>query len=193
MANINFRKYHRQIAPIIFVPLLLTALTGVIYRVAESWFGLEGDAVEFFLDIHQGSYLGKQLRPFYILFLALGVIGTLVSGIVMTRLLADRPERQDVKLNFRKVHRIFAPIILLPLAISTITGLIYRIGRSWFGMSKDVGNIFLSIHQGEFLGEFLTPVYVIFVGLGAVLLLVTGISMTGIFRKKRQSVSGENN
>jgi len=74
----------------------------------------------------------------------------------------------------------------LPLAVSTITGLIYRIGRSWFGMSEDVGNIFLSIHQGDFLGEFLTPVYVIFVGLGATLLLVTGISVTGIFRKKRQ-------
>ncbi len=186
MANINFRKYHRQIAPIFFIPLLLTALTGVIYRVTESWFGIEGDVVEIFLDIHQGNYLGKQLRPFYVLFLALGVIGLIISGVIMTRLLANRPERPNAKLDFRKIHRLSAPIIFLPLAVSTITGSIYRIGRSWFGMSKEVGKVLLSIHQGEFLGEFLTPVYVLFVGLGAVLLLITGINMTGIFRKKRQ-------
>jgi hypothetical protein len=192
MASINFRKYHRQIAPIIFIPLLLTALTGVAYRVAESWLGIEGDAVEFFLDIHQGNYLGKQLRPFYVLFLALGVIGLIVSGLVMTRLFANRPNRSNAKLDFRKIHGISAPIIFLPLAVSTITGLIYRIGRSWFGMSKDVGNVLLSIHQGEIFGEFFTPIYVIFVGLGAVLLLVTGINMTGIFRRKRQPKVEEN-
>jgi hypothetical protein len=54
-------------------------------------------------------------------------------------------------------------------------------------MSKDVGNVLLSIHQGEFLGTFLMPIYVIAVGSGAVLLLITGINMTGIFRRKRQT------
>ena len=187
MANINFRKLHRQIAPIIFIPLLLTTLTGVVYRLAESWFGLEGDASEIFMVIHQGGYLGKKLRVFYVLLLALGTIGIIVSGLMMTKFFgANRPERQGTKLDFRKVHRIAAPIIFLPLAVSTVTGLIYRIGRTWFNMSNDVGEIFLNIHQGEYLGDFLMPLYVLLVGLGAIMMLVSGINMTGIFRKKRQ-------
>lgn len=187
MTNINFRKLHRQIAPIIFIPLLLTTLTGVVYRLAESWFGLEGDASEIFMVIHQGGYLGKKLRVFYVLLLALGTIGIIVSGLMMTKFFgANRPERQGTKLDFRKVHRIAAPIIFLPLAVSTVTGLIYRIGRTWFNMSKDVGEIFLNIHQGEYLGDFLMPIYVLLVGLGAIMMLVSGINMTGIFRKKRQ-------
>lgn len=193
MANVNFRKIHRQISPIIFIPLLLTALTGVAYRLAESWLGMEEDGaqnfmdIHLFMDIHQGSYLGHKLRAFYVLLLALGTIGLIVSGLTMTKLFgANRPERPDAKLDFRKVHRIAAPIIFLPLAVSAVTGLIYRIGRSWFQMSDEVGEIFLKIHQGEYLGEFLMPIYVLLVGLGSILMLVSGINMTGIFRKKRQ-------
>ena len=193
MANINFRKLHRQIAPIIFIPLLLTAITGVAYRLAENWLGMEGEASEIFMVIHQGGYLGKALRPFYVLLLALGTIGIIVSGLTMTKLFgANRPERAEAKLDFRKVHRIAAPIIFLPLAVSTATGLIYRIGRSWFQMSDEVGEIFLTIHQGEYLGEFLMPIYVLLVGLGAILMLVSGINMTGIFRKKRQPKIDDN-
>ncbi|OCR01164.1 peptidase [Oscillatoriales cyanobacterium USR001] len=187
MTNINFRKLHRQIAPFIFIPLLLTALTGVIYRLAEDWFGIEGDATKIFMVIHQGEYFGQSFAAIYVLLLALGTIGIIVSGITMTKLFgAKSPEKPGTKLDFRKIHRIAAPIILLPLAISTVTGLIYRIGRAWFNMSKDAGEIFLNIHQGEYLGEFLMPIYVLFVGLGAILMLVSGINMTGIFRKKRQ-------
>lgn len=98
MASINFRKLHRQVAPIIFIPLLLTALTGVTYRLAQSWFGIEEDAAEIFMVIHQGSYLGKELRPFYVLLLALGVIGLIVTGLTMTKFFGRaRPERPDRK------------------------------------------------------------------------------------------------
>lgn len=192
MANVNFRKLHRQVAPIIFIPLLLSALTGVAYRLAESWFGIEGDAAEIFMVIHQGGYLGKALRPFYVLLLASGTIGLIVTGLTMTKFLGGaRPERQGAKLDFRKVHRIAAPIVFLPLAVSTVTGVIYRVGRSWFKMPKEVGEFFLNIHQGEYLGDFLMPIYVLLVGLGAILLLVTGLNMTGIFRKSRQPKTEE--
>ncbi|MEG4850389.1 PepSY domain-containing protein [Microcoleus sp. B5-D4] len=192
MASLNFRKLHRQVAPIIFIPLLLSALTGVTYRLAQSWFGIEDDAAEIFMVIHQGSYLGKELRPFYVLLLALGVIGLIVTGLTMTKFFGRaRPERPGAKLDFRKVHRIATPIIVLPLAVSTVTGVIYRVGRSWFKMPKEVGEVFLNIHQGEYLGDFLMPIYVLFVGIGAILLLVTGINMTGIFRKRRPQTTEE--
>jgi len=191
MAQANFRKLHRQVAPIIFIPLLLSALTGVAYRLAESWFGIEGDAAEIFMVIHQGSYLGKELRPFYVLLLASGVIGLIVTGLTMTKFLGGAHERQGAKLDFRKVHRIAAPIVFLPLAVSTVTGVIYRVGRTWFKMPKEVGKVFLNIHQGEYFGEFLMPIYVLLVGCGAILLLVTGLNMTGIFRKSRQPKTEE--
>ena len=35
----NFRKLHRKIAPILFLPLLLSALTGISYRIGRSWRG----------------------------------------------------------------------------------------------------------------------------------------------------------
>jgi len=89
-------------------------------------------------------------------------------------------------MNWRKIHRFIAPIIFLPILLTTLTGVTYRIGRSWFGMTKDVGEIFLSIHQGSFLGPQLRPFYVLLDGLGLIGLLVTGIIMMGFFRKPRR-------
>lgn len=89
-------------------------------------------------------------------------------------------------MKWRKLHRFIAPILFLPLLLTTITGVAYRVGRSWFGMSKDVGKILLSLHQGSFLGEELRTFYVLLDGLGLVGLIVTGIIMSGVFGKKRR-------
>ena len=50
---------------------------------------------------------------------------------------------------FRKVHRKIAPILFLPLMLSALTGIGYRLGKSWFGMSGEQGEIFFIIYQGE--------------------------------------------
>lgn len=89
-------------------------------------------------------------------------------------------------LNWRKLHRFIAPILFLPLLLTTITGVIYRVGRSWFGMSKELGKVFLDIHQGAFLGADLKTFYVLLDGLGLVALILTGMIMSGIFFKKRR-------
>jgi hypothetical protein len=87
--------------------------------------------------------------------------------------------------TFRKLHRQIAPILFLPLFISAITGMAYRIGKSWFGLSPDVAEIFMNIHQGKYLGDQLKSIYVLLNGLGLIGMLITGMSMTGIFRPKR--------
>jgi hypothetical protein len=86
MGQRNLRKLHRTIAPIIFLPLFITALTGVGYRVANSWFSAPDEVGEFLMYIHQGTFLGKDLRVFYVLLNALGVIAMLGTGILMTGL-----------------------------------------------------------------------------------------------------------
>ncbi len=86
----NIRKLHRKIAPFIFLPLLLTALTGVSYRIGRSWFGLSEEFGDAMMLIHQGTWLGPQLRPFYVLLNALGAIGMIVTGVIMSGLFLSR-------------------------------------------------------------------------------------------------------
>jgi len=86
----SLRKLHRTLAPILFIPFFLTAFTGVAYRLGESWFGLSDNTIEWMMYIHQGSYLGPQLRSVYVLLNGLGLVGMLVSGIMMTSIFMRR-------------------------------------------------------------------------------------------------------
>jgi uncharacterized iron-regulated membrane protein len=180
----NFRKLHRKIAPILFIPLFLTALTGVIYRVGKAWFGLPGDAAEIMMVIHQGEFLGDLLTPVYVLLMGLGLVGLVVTGVTMIRRRKTGSTKAPKK-DMRWVHRLLAPIAFLPLTVSAITGIGYSLGERWFGLEDDQIDFLMSLHQGSYLGGTLRAVYVFFVGAGLVALLVTGIQMTGIFRKRR--------
>ncbi|AFZ51272.1 hypothetical protein [Dactylococcopsis salina] len=61
----SLRKLHRRIAPILFLPLFLTAFTGVAYRVANSWFNTPDRVGAILMYFHQGTFLGEELRVFY--------------------------------------------------------------------------------------------------------------------------------
>jgi hypothetical protein len=87
--------------------------------------------------------------------------------------------------NFRKLHRNIAPILFLPLLIGSLTGIAYRLGRSWFGMTSEQAEIFLVLHQGDYLGSFLKPIYVRLVGVGLAVMLFSGIRISGTFTRDR--------
>ena len=103
--------------------------------------------------------------------------------------------------QFRQLHRTVAPLILLPLTITVLTGVAYRIGKSWLGLSKEQVHILMVIHEGEYFGASLEPFYVLLNGLGLLWMLVTGgvllwqnISRSGWFLQlisARQESSGE--
>jgi len=82
----SLRKLHRQVAPIVFLPLLLSASTGVLFRVARSWFGASKETGEIIMYFHQGSFFGHELKVFYIILNGLGVLVMLLTGIMMTGL-----------------------------------------------------------------------------------------------------------
>lgn len=87
--------------------------------------------------------------------------------------------------NFRKLHSTMAPIVMLPLFITVFTGVAYRLGKSWFGLSRDQVHFLMVIHEGEYLGQTLEPVYVLLNGLGLLWMLITGLTM--VFQNMKRS------
>ncbi|MBE9143154.1 PepSY-associated TM helix domain-containing protein [Planktothrix mougeotii] len=193
MQNLQFRKFHRKIAPIVFIPLFLTAFTGMVYRLGRTWMGLSEEKADILLMIHQGEFLGKPLVPIYVLLVGLGLIAMIITGLTMVRLAQQKRKNpsKNTPLNARKVHQILAPITFLPLFISALTGILYRIGKTWFGVPSEVSKFLLGIHQGTYFGPFGRTIYIALIGLGLITMLITGLNLTGIFRKKRAKVSEE--
>ncbi len=77
----------------------------------------------------------------------------------------------------RQLHRQLAPIILLPFLVTALTGVAYRLGKRWFGLSRDQVHFLMTIHEGEYLGDFLEPIYVLLNGIGLLFMLATGCAM----------------
>lgn len=76
--------------------------------------------------------------------------------------------------TIRQFHAALAPIVLLPLVVTVTTGVTYRLGKSWLGLSRDQVHFLMTIHEGEYLGPTLEPVYVLLNGLGLLWMLTTG-------------------
>jgi hypothetical protein len=182
--KVEFRKLHRQLAPILFLPLLASALTGVTYRLGKSWFGVPNWVGDVLMTIHQGEYLGKRLVPIYVLVISLGVLGMSLTGLNMLDRRSSDVKSQQTKLGTRNIHRLLALILVLPLSISAETGVAYRLARDWFGMSEEQVGFLLEIHQGLYLGSTFSTFYVLLLGSGLVALLIAGIKMTSLGRSQ---------
>jgi uncharacterized iron-regulated membrane protein len=79
----RIRKLHRAIAPLAFIPLLITVTTGLAYRLSKDWFGCSRDQVHWLMSLHEAEYLGASLEPVYVLLNALGVLWMLGTGVMM--------------------------------------------------------------------------------------------------------------
>jgi hypothetical protein len=77
----SIRHLHRLIAPIMLLPLLLTAITGTAYQIGD----LAGKDHEFewLLDWHKGHFGPLNLEVIYPFFNALGLCVLLFTGISM--------------------------------------------------------------------------------------------------------------
>ena len=79
--------------------------------------------------------------------------------------------------NSRQFHKALAPWVFLPLLISSITGLLYRISKDLLGYSREQVHWLMSLHEGEWLGDNGELIYVFLNSLGVLWMLVTGIQM----------------
>ncbi len=187
--NKQFRAIHRKAAPLLFIPLLITAITGIGYRLGRSWFGASDGFASLMMTFHEGRYLGRPLVPVYVLLVGLGLLGMLTTGMVMA-LSARERKAKSVKRDNRWVHRVLSTLAAIPLLATLLTGMGYRLGRAWFNLSDKQADILMTIHQGSWLGSALNPFYVLLVGLSLIILLVTGWQMTGIFFRRRKAPKG---
>lgn len=89
-----------------------------------------------------------------------------------------------MKRLFRKYHRTLSIIIALPLALTVLTGMAVTAIGEW-GLNLGVSRrLLLGIHTGEIV--HLQGIYPILNGLGLIGLLVTGLSMSGLFNRKKK-------
>jgi hypothetical protein len=79
------RFVHRIFGFALFLPLTATALTGMAYKIGEEWIGLPDDTLKFLLVIHEGAWLGRAARPWYVLFVGLNLLALIISGLLLTK------------------------------------------------------------------------------------------------------------
>jgi hypothetical protein len=89
----QLHKIHRSIAPIMALPLLLTAITGSIYQITD----LSGNDVKWLLEVHKGNFGSLKLETIYPFLNALGLLALLATGTSM--LLQRRSPRRRTEEN----------------------------------------------------------------------------------------------
>ena len=75
------RKFHRKITALSAIPLLITILSGSIYSILQP---LGVDAF-WLIKWHTGNFGIINLQPFYSIFLGIGSIISLISGISLLK------------------------------------------------------------------------------------------------------------
>ncbi|MBD2121998.1 peptidase [Trichocoleus sp. FACHB-262] len=86
------RQYHRKIALVLALPLLLTVLTGMAYTILVEWFQ-QGAIAPTILSLHNGEIF--RLGGIYPILNGLGLLGLLATGLPMTNLFSKRRTQKE--------------------------------------------------------------------------------------------------
>jgi hypothetical protein len=170
-----FRKLHRRLSPYLFVLVAVSAVTGVAYRAGKKWFGMDGQTGQSVMEWHTGEWLGPSLSPLYVLLTGTALLFLLATGAAM---LWPRAGKGAV----RTWHRILGGVLLLPLAATAVTGMLYKAGQTWFGISEETARLLMTIHEGAWLGRGLKVYYSVALGCG---LLALGFFGLALLRRRR--------
>jgi hypothetical protein len=84
--NRLFRKYHRWLAIICSLPLLLTVITGMLFPIAKVFH--QRQLAGFLIHLHTLESFG--LDSFFPVINGIGLLGLLITGIYMTNLFRGR-------------------------------------------------------------------------------------------------------
>ncbi len=169
------RKLHRKLSPCLFALVAVSAVTGVTFRAGKKWFGMDGQTGQSVMEWHTGEWLGPALSPFYVLLAGVALLILVATG-------ADMLWQRSGKGMARTWHRFLGVVLLLPLAATALTGMLYKAGQAWFGISEDTAHVLMTIHEGAWLGRDLKVYYSVLMGCG---LLATGFLGLALLRRKR--------
>ncbi|MBD2098827.1 peptidase [Trichocoleus sp. FACHB-591] len=86
------RQYHRKIALVSALPLLLTVLTGMAYTILVEWFQ-QGAIAPTILSLHNGEIF--RLGGIYPILNGLGLLGLLATGLPMSSLFSKRRTQKE--------------------------------------------------------------------------------------------------
>lgn len=85
---------------------------------------------------------------------------------------------RSLLLALRRAHARVAPLVLLPLALTVLSGSGYRLLRDWGGLDRDRAHWLMVLHEGEWLrpwfGSNGETIYVLLNGLGLLWMLASG-------------------
>jgi uncharacterized iron-regulated membrane protein len=79
--------------------------------------------------------------------------------------------------QLRRLHAALAPVVLAPLLLTVISGMSYRLLKDWAGLGRDQVHWLMVLHEGEWLGPWAEPIYVLLNGLGLLWMLGTGAAL----------------
>lgn len=107
---------------------------------------------------------------------------------------APSPWGRVLTQRLRRAHANLAPFVLLPLSLTVISGMGYRLVRDWGGLGRDQAHILMVLHEGEWLQRWLGPqgetLYVLLNGLGLMWMLASGAAMA-LDRLRRRRPGGQ--
>jgi ABC-type cobalt transport system substrate-binding protein len=170
-----FRKLHRKLSPWLFALVAVSAVTGVAFRAGKKWFGMDGQTGQAVMEWHTGEWLGPAWSPFYVLLAGAALLFLVITGGAMLR-------KKTGKGTARTWHRVLGVVLLLPLAATALTGILYKTGQAWFGVSEETADLLMTIHEGAWLGRHLKVYYCVVTGCG---LLVLGFFGLALLRRKK--------
>lgn len=159
---VSFRKLHRTIALFSFVPLGLTILTGMAYRILR-YSGAEKTSVAWLMGVHRMSVL--HLGAVWPLLVGGAALFLLFSGVPLIATASPA-----LKWDRRALHSLFGVLLLLPLALTYVTGILFAFCDSFLGFRS---KILMRLHEGKLFVE--PALYVSIVGAGAMILLLSGV------------------
>jgi uncharacterized membrane protein len=178
----NARKLHRKLSPYLFLLVGLSAITGMAYRAGKKWFGLDGETGQLVMDWHTGAWLGPVLSPFYVILVGAALLFILMTGARMLW-------QHGGKGTTRRWHRVVGGVLLVPLAATAVSGILYRAGQAWFGLSEETAHLLMTIHEGGWLGRNLKVYYSVTLGSGLLALGVFGLALLLLRRRQRHPLS----
>lgn len=141
------------------------------FRLGRSWFNLDSRQGGFLLSLHSWAWTGDGLSLVILALLGGGILVLLATAVMM--LWQTRKKLFTSPQVPRLAHRLFALVLLLPLALSVVTGVSYRVVELNDG-SDETMDFLMDLHAGAWIGRGASPYYVAVLGLAVLALSCTG-------------------